>query len=132
MRGRLYGYQLGGGVASAAVFLAALLFLVITGPLHPPPGWRSAAPLAAGAGVLGVTVAGMARPPAAFHSDEAGGRLVLAAGWGAGHYLALGLAGGVLLAAALELRGWVKQRVGGGTGYRVGPGSAADRPRCAE
>jgi hypothetical protein len=113
VRERLYGYQLWGGLASAAVFLGALVFLVITGPLRPTPAWRSAALLGAGAAGLGIVVAGMALPPAAFRSDEASARLVLAAGWGAGHYLALALSGGVLLASALELRRWLRRRVEG-------------------
>ena len=106
-----YGYQLWYGATSAAAFLGVFLLLVVTGPLQPTPPWRSAALLAAGVAVLAVIVAGMALPPPAFRSNPEAGRLILGVSWGLGQHLALGLAGGLTLLGALELRGWVGGRI---------------------
>jgi hypothetical protein len=103
----LYGFQLWGGLATAATYLTALILLVITGPLQPIPAWRSAALLACGVAALGATVGVIAYPPEALRSSPEAGRLVVALGWGYVHLAALGVASGLVLLAALELRQYV-------------------------
>jgi hypothetical protein len=110
----MYGFQLWGGLASAAAFLTALLVLVITGPLQPTPAWRSAALLACGVAALGAAVGLIAWPPEALRSSWDAGRLVIVLSWGYAHLAALGLAGGLVLLVAVELRQWVGRRLRNG------------------
>jgi hypothetical protein len=88
-----------------------MLLLVITGPLQPTPAWRSAVLLGCGVAALAVAIAVLAFPPEALRSSAETGRMIVEYGWGYGHLLALGLAGGLVLLAAIELRRWVGRRV---------------------
>jgi hypothetical protein len=104
------GYRLGHAVASAVVFLAAGIFLFVTGPMAPAPWWRAASVLGAGVSVLAINLIGMNYPYAAFESDWRRGRLVQGPYWGYPNYVAMGLAAGLILIAAVELRACVTRR----------------------
>jgi hypothetical protein len=108
---QLRGYQLWGGVASAAAFLGGLLLLVITGPLQPTPAWRSTALLACGLAASGAAVALMAFPPEPLKRSAEAGRMVMAYAWGYPHLLSMVCSGMLVLLAAVELRGWVGRRL---------------------
>ena len=105
------GYRLGHAVASAAVYLAAGVFLFITGPVAPTPWWRPAALLGAGVSVLSIILIGMNYPYAAFKSDWPRGRLIQGPYWGYPNYLSLGAAAGLIVIAAVELRAGVARRL---------------------
>jgi hypothetical protein len=134
----MYGFQLWGGLASAAAFLTALVLLepiritlpaailagffeppggypdrllVNTSPLQPTPAWRGAALLACGGAALAAAVGLIAWPPEALRSSGEAGRMVVVLSWGYAHLAALGLAGGLVLLGALELRQWVGRRL---------------------
>ena len=120
------GYRFWHAIAAAGGFLGVFLFLVVTGRLDPAPWRRWGAVLAAGGGIIGAVLAGMNSPHGVLESDMAGGRAV-AAGLEIGNFLALGLASGLMLLAAVELRGWVF--VGRREHVTAEPNATADRPR---
>jgi hypothetical protein len=126
----MYGFQLWGGLASAAAFLTALMLLVITGPLQPTPAWRATALLVSGVAALATAVGLIAWPPEALRSSGEAGQMVVVMSWGYAHLAALGLAGGLVLLGALELRQWVGRRLRAGAEAsapsRVEPTDEAD------
>ena len=103
------GYRFWHGVASALLFLGLLVFGVVTGGINPAPWWRSVVLLAGATGIIAVVLAGLNASHPAVASDVEGGRLVLPR-WGLGNYVAMALAFGLLVVAALELRGWFTRR----------------------
>jgi hypothetical protein len=101
------GYRFWHAIAAAGAFLGGFLLLDGTGRLDPPPWWRSGAVLAAGSGIIAAVLAGMNCSHAALESDIPGGRAV-AARLGIGNFLALGLARGLMVIGAVDLRGRVR------------------------
>jgi hypothetical protein len=103
------GYQFWHGTSSSLVFLALFLFLVVVGPLRPIPWWRSAVQLVGAMGVIAIVLLGFNYRHAALESDFVTGRLVVG-GLGLVNHLAAGLAAGLTLLAALEMRARVVAR----------------------
>ncbi len=97
------GYRFWHASACAAGFLALFLILLATAPLHPAPRWRAAAILLVGGATSILVIFGLNSEPDVFRSDMRAGRVVQASR-GAGPFVALGLAAGLMVLAALEIR----------------------------
>ncbi|HJZ56064.1 MAG TPA: hypothetical protein VKE74_13940 [Gemmataceae bacterium] len=127
------GYELWHGCAVAAVLVGVFLFLVATGPVAPPPAWRSLAVGLGGAVAIVLALAGQSYSYAALRSDDP--LHLVDAGWRLGSYAPVGAGLGLLLVAAVEFRArvarWAAGRpaAAGGEGGRAEPDAAADGDR---
>jgi hypothetical protein len=110
------------GVASALLFLALLVFLVVTGGINPAPWWRSAVLLAGAVCIVAVVLAGLNASHPAVTSDEAD--RVVVPRWGLGNFVAMALAFLLLVVAAVELRGRFARR------FKVAEQGATDPVRA--
>jgi len=119
------GYQLWHGAASAITFFALFLFLLVTGPLRPVPWWRSAILLLGAMCVVVIVLVGLNFRHPALESDLGRGRVILG-GLGLTNHAVIGLAAGLGLIAALEMRSRVAAN---GPGKSAEPGTAADPRR---
>jgi hypothetical protein len=105
------GYRFWHASACALAFLGLFLFLLVAGPIRPIPWWRSATLLVGAASIIVVVLAGLNYQYGVLDSDPEKGRMV-SSSWGIVNYLVMGLAAGLMLAAALELRSRIAGRYG--------------------
>jgi hypothetical protein len=105
------GYRFWHASACALTFLGLFLFLLVVGPIRPIPWWRSATLLVCATSIIAVVLAGLNYQYGVVESDSERGRLVNS-NWGIVNYLVMGLAAGLMLLAALELRSRIAGRYG--------------------